>query len=68
MSSRLSIAADLSFLGLPQQKLQLLGACSAAAREHDPADREGQSDDHPNRGEVDETEHDAKEQRRSDDG
>jgi hypothetical protein len=46
----------------------LLGAGSAAAREHDPADGEGESDNHPNRGEVDETQHDASEQRRSEGG
>jgi len=55
------------FLGPLQRKHQLLGAGSTAARQNHPADGKGDPDDHPDRSEVYETEHEANKHCRSDD-
>jgi hypothetical protein len=50
-------------LRLLQGKLQLLGAAYAAARQDQPAERNGYPDDHPNRREGRQTKHQADKQR-----
>ena len=53
-------------LGARQRPLQLLGARLAAAREHNPADHEGEREDDPRRGKGENADHQRKQQNRSD--